>query len=134
RSKDISRITWLVADAAKPPFRSSSFDRVLLDAPCTGLGTLRRRPEIRYRMDPDAPDRYGKMQRSMLQQAVGLLRQGGRLVYSVCTVFPEETIDVVANMGFHAPEHSIAEPWGDGVLFTPHLTRTDGMFIAVFDA
>ena len=134
RSHDIANISWLVADAQSPPFRPASFDRILLDAPCTGLGTLRRRPEIRYRIDPDAPSRYGHLQRSMLEKAAQLLRPGGRLVYSVCTVFPEETIDVVARMGFHPPEGSIATPWGDGVLFSPHITGTDGMFIAVLDA
>ncbi len=134
RSHDISNISWLVADARRPPFRPASFDHILLDAPCTGLGTLRRRPEIRYRIDPDAPSRYGQIQRSMLEQAAKLLRPGGRLVYSVCTVFPEETIDVVARMGFHPPETSTATPWGDGVLFLPHVTGTDGMFIAVLDA
>ncbi len=133
RSAGLDNVHWMVADATGPPFREASFDRVLLDAPCTGLGTLRRRPEIRHRLDADAPQRYGELQRRMLAAALRLLAPGGRLVYSVCTVFPEETIDVVAGLGAHVPDLDVGTPWGDGVLLAPHTTATDGMFIAVID-
>jgi len=133
RLADSSNIDWILADAKRPTLRTRSFDRVLLDAPCTGLGTLRRRPEIRYRIDQDAPQRYGEIQRSMLRKALSLVKDGGRLVYSVCTVFPEETIDVVDGLGGHRPDGVPGIAWGDGILLGPHITQTDGMFIAAFD-
>ena len=133
RSAELDHISWVLADANDPPLRRHAFDRVLLDAPCTGLGTLRRRPEIRHRIDPGAPQEYGLLQRSMLETALGLVRPGGRLVYSVCTVFPEETTDVVAGLGGRAPTDIKGTALGDGVLLGPHVTETDGMFISVFD-
>ena len=124
---------WVVGDAGTPPLRDQSFDRVLLDAPCTGLGTLRRRPEIRFRVDEEAPQRYGRMQRSMVEAGMRLLTPGGRMVYSVCTVSHQETMDVVAGLGFHPPDGIDGQPFGDGILLAPHTTGTDGMFIAVLD-
>ena len=134
RSSGWERMSWLVGDATAPPLARGMFDRVLVDAPCTGLGTLRRRPEIRYRVPPDAPSRYGEVQRSILLTALELVRPGGRLTYSVCTPFAAETTSVVAGLGFHAPEDSDGVRRGDGVLLGPDTTGTDGMFIAVFDA
>jgi 16S rRNA (cytosine967-C5)-methyltransferase len=134
RAHTPATISWLVADAVTPPLRKEAFDRVLLDAPCTGLGTMRRRPEIRFRVDPDAPASYGVLQRRMLVQAMERVRRGGRLVYSVCTVTAAETIDVVAGLGFHPPPDLPGQHHGDGLLMTPHHTGTDGMFIAVWDA
>jgi 16S rRNA (cytosine967-C5)-methyltransferase len=133
RSSEFPQVHWVLADARQPPLRASSFDRVLLDAPCTGLGTLRRRPEIRHRIDPDAPTAYGSLQRVMLEHALKLVRPGGRLVYSVCTVFPEETTEVVAGLDGHRPEGIGGVSLGDGLLLAPHVTGTDGMFICVFD-
>ena len=124
---------WVVADGRQPPFGPATFDRVVLDAPCTGLGTLRRRPEIRYRIEPDAPSRYGDLQRSLVEHAIRLVKPGGRIVYSVCTVFRAETIEVVSGLGFRPPEDIAGSPFGDGVLLGPHLGGTDGMFIAVKD-
>lgn len=126
-------ITWVRGDAQRPPFRNAAFDRVLLDAPCTGLGTMRRRPEIRHRLVDDAPARYGDLQQSMLEAAILLVKPGGRLVYSVCTVTSAETINVVADRGFRAPADIDGSPHGDGLLLGPHLTGTDGMFIAILD-
>lgn len=134
RTHTPATICWLVADALTPPLRKGVFDRVLLDAPCTGLGTLRRRPEIRFRVHPDAPASYGSLQRQMLIQAMELVRKGGRLVYSVCTVTRPETVDVVAGLGFRAPGDLPGDHHGDGLLMTPHRTGTDGMFIAVWEA
>ena len=133
RSVDVSTVHWVLGDARRPPYRDRAFDRVLLDAPCTGLGTLRRRPEIRYRFEPDAPERYGRLQREMVERAAQLVAPGGRLVYSVCTPTSAETMAVVAGLGFHAPEGLDGPPHGDGILLGPHSTGTDGMFIATLD-
>ena len=126
-------VSWLLADARQPPLADGRFDRVLLDAPCTGLGTLRRRPEIKHRLTQMSPAAAGKRQRAMLEAGLALLSPGGRLVYSVCTVFPEETIDVIAGHGGRAPDDLPGRPWGDGLLLAPHTTGTDGMFISVFE-
>jgi len=126
-------VRWVIGDATAPPFESASFDKILLDAPCTGLGTLRRRPEIRHRLRPESAAEAGQLQRQMLDAAVSLLRPGGRLVYSVCTVTPEETVDVVVDIGSHAPENLPGHGIAGGVLLAPHLTGSDGMFIAVID-
>ncbi|MEA3501927.1 MAG: transcription antitermination factor NusB [Actinomycetota bacterium] len=126
-------VHWVIGDAAAPPFAANSFDRVLLDAPCTGLGTLRRRPEIRHRVRPESAAKSGRAQRQMLNAGVSLLRPGGRLVYSVCTVTPEETVDVVAGTDSHAPQSLPGAEMAGGVLLAPHITGSDGMFIAVID-
>jgi 16S rRNA (cytosine967-C5)-methyltransferase len=125
----VPEASWVRADAGEPPFRSGSFDRVLLDAPCSGLGTLRRRPEILYRTSPDAVSKLRGQQRRMLEAAMPLVADGGRLIYSVCTVTPEETLDVVNGLGTEAPD-GIGEDLGSGRLLAPHTTATDGMFIA----
>lgn len=134
RSAGLERIRWTRADARRPPFEPSSFDRVLLDAPCTGMGTLRRRPEIRHRFEAEAPSRYGVLQRELLAAAMPLVRPGGRLVYSVCTPFAAETTEVVAGLGFTHPETVTAPAHGDGVLLGPDTTGTDGMFIAMWES
>lgn len=133
RSRDIANAHWIVADATQPAFRPASFDRVLLDAPCTGLGTMRRRPEIRLRFQPGAPSRYGDLQRTMLESAIALVRPGGRIAYSVCTITLEETKAVVADLGFMPPGGLPGTLHGDGLMLGPHITGTDGMFIAVKD-
>lgn len=133
RTRDLHSIHWLRADALDPPLRAGSFDRVLLDAPCTGLGSLRRRPEIRYRIDERAPAEYGMKQRAMVERALELVRPGGRLVYSVCTVFPEETTEVVAGLAANPPDGIRGRQVGNGILLNPLDSGTDGMFIAVID-
>jgi 16S rRNA (cytosine967-C5)-methyltransferase len=127
-------VHWLIADARSPALRPATFDRVLVDAPCTGLGTLRRRPEIRHRIRPGSAPAMGRRQRAMVEAAIPLLRRGGRLVYSVCTVLAEETIAVVSGLGARAPEGLPGTLLGDGLLLGPHTTGTDGMFISVVDA
>jgi 16S rRNA (cytosine967-C5)-methyltransferase len=71
------------------------FDRVLVDAPCSGLGALRRNPDARWRVRPEDLDSLAKTQRAILESAAAVLRPGGRLVYSTCTVTPEENEEVV---------------------------------------
>lgn len=125
------RGAWVRADARRPPFRDASFDRVLLDAPCTGLGTLRRRPEIKFKVTPGERDRLAGLQRRMLEAALPLAKT--RLVYSVCTVLPEETTGVVEGLGGRPPEGLPGRACGSGWLMAPHISDSDGMFICVFD-
>ena len=77
------------------PLRAKSFDAVLLDAPCTGLGTLREHPEIRWRLNPADPARMAELQLRMLTNAAMLVKPGGAIVYSVCSIAPEEGEGVV---------------------------------------
>jgi 16S rRNA (cytosine967-C5)-methyltransferase len=82
--------TTLCASAEAPPFAPGSFATVVLDAPCTGSGTLRRHPELKLRMAPEDITRLAALQAHMLHALAPLVRPGGALIYSVCSVFPEE--------------------------------------------
>lgn len=83
------------ADGARPPF-SNAFDAVLLDAPCSGWGTFRRHPDLKYRTDEAAVGRLAAQQQALLRSAIQCARPGGRVVYSVCTFTPQETTGVVS--------------------------------------
>ena len=83
-------IRLLCADAEHPPLRPG-FDGVLLDAPCSGLGTIRRHPDLKWRLRETDIVRLAGIQRELLRSAVRLCENGGRIVYSVCTFTPEET-------------------------------------------
>ena len=126
-------VHWLIADGRRTPFSPRSFDRILLDAPCTGLGVLRRRPEIKYRVTPDEVRRLAAVQRGMVAEARRLVAPGGRIVYSVCTVTEAETTGIVDD-GFHPPDLGIGEVRGNGLQLSPDVSGTDGMFIAVAEA
>ncbi len=76
----------------------AGFDAVLVDAPCSGLGTLRRHPDLKWRMDAEAVARLAETQHSLLRSAVGLCQNGGRIVYSVCTFSRQETLDIVGRI------------------------------------
>jgi 16S rRNA (cytosine967-C5)-methyltransferase len=82
------RIGVVVADARRPPFRAG--DAVLLDAPCTGTGTLRRHPDGRWRVTPDDLEALVRLQDELLAASAELVRPGGLLVYSTCSLEREE--------------------------------------------
>jgi 16S rRNA (cytosine967-C5)-methyltransferase len=71
------------------------YDRILVDAPCSGVGTIGRNPEIKWRLDPGRQDRYSEQQLALLMNASRYLKRGGRLLYSTCSFFPEENEEVV---------------------------------------
>src|SRR5439155_22577736 len=89
-------IQLIVYDATNTlPFADESFDRVLVDAPCSGTGTLRRNPEIRWRITPTDIEELSKKQAAILSNASAVVHADGRLVYSTCSVEPEENEKVV---------------------------------------
>lgn len=128
------QVVAVTADGTRPPWRDAAFDRVLVDAPCSGLGTLRRRPDLRWRIEADAVGRLAGLQRRLLAAAAGLVRPGGTLVYSVCTLTAAETTGIdgwlaVAHPGL-VPAPPPDEPWqawGRGAMLLPQASGTDGM-------
>jgi 16S rRNA (cytosine967-C5)-methyltransferase len=136
RRLGLSSVAPVVADGRRLPARPGSFDRVLLDAPCTGLGVLRRRPEARWRLRPEAVEELAALARDLLRAAAGAVRPGGTLLYSVCTLTEAETVGVDrwaqdALADFVAVETPGApwRPWGRGALLLPTAADTDGMFV-----
>lgn len=131
-----ANVAVVVADAAAAPFRPATFDRVLLDAPCSGLGVLRRRPDARWRVQPGDVGRLAALQRRLLDGAASLVRPGGLLVYSVCTLTQAETVEVdrwlVSAHPDLVPVAPPGPPWrplGRGALLLPQDAGTDGMFV-----
>lgn len=132
----LANLSVLAADARMPPLRQGSADRVLVDAPCSGLGALRRRPDARWRARLAETSSLAALQRSLLEAATGLLAPGGGLTYSVCTLTSEETRHVDSWMALHHPElAALPRPgppwvaWGRGAILLPQAAGTDGMFV-----
>lgn len=124
------------ADGTAPPFRGAAFDRVLLDAPCSGLGALRRRPDARWRIAPSDIEGLVDLQRRLFDHAVELVRPGGEIVYSVCTITRSETEGLDQWVADRHPDliaRPVTEtPWrslGRGALLLPQDAGTDGMYI-----
>lgn len=127
----------VVADGLAPPFAPASFHRVLVDAPCSGLGSLRRRPDARWRITSADVDDLVDIQRSMLASAATLVRPGGTLVYSVCTITAAESIEHATPDGFDVIDSALPEPWkpfGKGFRVLPQDGDTDGMVIVRYRA
>ena len=116
------------------------FDRILLDAPCTGLGSLRRRPEARWRRQPTDVPELVALQRELLTEALRLVRPGGVVLYSTCSPHPAETTDLVSSVleSVTTARQLDARPLvgaielGEGphVQLWPHIHGTDAMFLA----
>ncbi|WP_166355068.1 RsmB/NOP family class I SAM-dependent RNA methyltransferase [Phytoactinopolyspora limicola] len=132
----------LVADATAPPWPEGDFDRVLLDAPCTGLGALRRRPEARWRRQPSDVGELRSLQVSLLESAVWSVRPGGVIAYITCSPHLAETVTVVDDVLSRRNDvHRVdARPYlpgvpdlGDGpdVQLWPHVHGTDAMYLAL---
>ncbi len=132
---------------------AGKIDRVLVDAPCTGLGTLRRNPDLKWRQNQQSVDEMAVKQAAILQSASRLVKAGGRLVYATCSVLPQEN-EAIAEAFTAANSDFEARPVGDiltglkvaqseslcnggvnGTLYLrlwPHLHATDGFFAAVW--
>jgi 16S rRNA (cytosine967-C5)-methyltransferase len=117
-------------------------DRVLVDAPCSGLGTLRRNPDLKWRQSPQSVEELRRKQASILRSAARLVRSGGRLVYATCSLLAEENEDIIeafmaAHPDFHAlncgallQEARISLDSGLFLTLFPHIHGTDGFFAA----
>ena len=131
-----TNVATLVADGRRPALRPASADRVLVDAPCSGLGVLRRRPDARWRIGADDVPQLAALQRDLLGAAVELLRPGAVLVYSVCTLTMAETVEIDEWLATaHAalePIPAPGPPWeavGRGARLLPQAADTDGMYL-----
>jgi 16S rRNA (cytosine967-C5)-methyltransferase len=134
----ITYLNLVVHDAASSlPFTQASFDRVLADVPCSGTGTLRQNPEIRWRLRPDDFAALSLRQSHILKNAAGLVRRGGTLIYSTCSVEPDENELVVDRFLAEHTEFEKLEltaspdllDQSGGVRTWPHRHDTDGFFI-----
>jgi 16S rRNA (cytosine967-C5)-methyltransferase len=129
-------VACLCGDGTRPPL-APGFHRVLVDAPCSGLGTLRRHPDLKWHAQSGDPARLGEIQRTLLRSAIELCENAGRIVYSVCTLTPEETDQVVQpflDEGAVEPEDGPEwlEPWKEGkgrYRMLPHRSPMDGFFL-----
>ena len=137
---DLVNIVQYDAETALP-FAHETFDTVLVDAPCSGTGTIRHNPEIRYLLRPDDFAKLAAKQRAILKNASCLVRRGGQLIYSTCSIQTEENEDVIRGFLQESPAFSLRQPGvprrlltDDGFARTfPHRDSTDGFFIAVLD-
>ena len=133
-----ARLDVRVGDGRTVPLEGS-FDAVLVDPPCTGLGVLSARPDARWRRRPEALDELVGLQRDLLARAVELTRPGGRIVYSTCTLLAIENEDAIAAAGVSVGDLSGGFPrWPHprlpGALLTvPGRDGTDGFFVARID-
>jgi len=118
----LSNVTVTNEDGRSGPWAPGTFDRVLVDAPCSGLGALRRRPESRWRRTPADVDALRPLQEALLRRALELVRPGGVVAYATCSPHVAETRDVLATVGLQ-PE-SVTQLW-------PHRDGTDAMFCAI---
>jgi len=118
-----------------------SFDTVLVDAPCSGVGTLRRHPEIKWKISSSGLNNIARKQKTILQNASLAVRRGGLLIYSTCSVLPEENEEIVESFVISNPSFLLCPPspalsdqlTSRGVYFRtfPHLHNMDGFFGAV---
>ncbi|HYN78016.1 MAG TPA: RsmB/NOP family class I SAM-dependent RNA methyltransferase [Lamprocystis sp. (in: g-proteobacteria)] len=114
-------------DGANWPAAGGQFDRILVDAPCSSEGTLRRNPSMIERLDPGSPARLAPRQRALLRKAVQRLKPGGRLVYSTCTFAPEENeLTVAAILAEYPGEVRLVPAAIAGLLTAPGLTCWEG--------
>lgn len=124
---------------------AGKIDRVLVDAPCSGLGTLRRNPDLKWRQTPEGVAELARKQHDILEGASRLVKKGGRLAYATCSILPEENEAIVAAfLAAHADfrqvpaqeileKQGIALACGETLRLAPHTHGTDGFFAAVLE-
>ena len=136
----------IVADGTEPAWRPASFDRVIADVPCSGLGALRRRPDARWRKMPADVAALGPLQRALLRTAIGAARPGGVIAYVTCSPHVAETRAVVGEVAAarddvrvldapallsEVPDLACPGPGGKYAQFWPHRHGTDAIFLAL---
>ena len=144
-SRGVSTL-WLCSDGAHPLPFGTQFNRILVDVPCSGTGTIRRNPEIKWRLKQEDLSRHAEVQRRLLENALTCLKPGGRLVYSTCSLEPEENEQVVEPVLAAQPDFSLLRkdelvkefPTLESLFDSPGWFRThparddmDGFFAAV---
>lgn len=126
----LKSIKPLLLDAGETlPFASNAFDKVLLDAPCSGTGTLRRNPEIRWRLSEDDIRAFAETQKRFLENAAEVVKPGGRLVYSTCSVERDENEEVIEEFLVRNAQFTLVSTqrtW-------PQYEGADGFFIAALE-
>ena len=138
----LDNVRLLAADSNRSPFRQRQFDLVLVDAPCTGTGTIRHHPEIRYRVSTHQVRKMERLQRRLLETAASLVAPNGHLIYSTCSLEEEENEDVVRffldrNSHFalvdltDLPKPLMPHRSQFGVRTRPHVHDCDGMFFSL---
>ena len=140
------RVEVLVRDGRAPQLLRAAFDGVLVDAPCSGLGVARRRPEVPWRRTPEDPARLSALQIELLGAAAELVRPGGILLFSACTWPDAETVGTATSfLAAEGDRYEVVDPAGvlpegagtrrpgdPGAQLDPHHDDTDGMYICVF--
>ena len=136
----------IVADGTAPAWRPGTFDRVIADVPCSGLGALRRRPDARWRKSPADVAALGPLQRSLLHSAIDAARPGGVIAYVTCSPHLAETRGVVDTVTAARDDVTVLDapallsevpglacpaPAGSYAQFWPHRHETDAIFLAV---
>jgi 16S rRNA (cytosine967-C5)-methyltransferase len=138
----LKNVSTVQLDASRLlPFQLNSFDRVLVDAPCSGTGTLRQNPEIRWRISADDVKRLALQQNQFLFNAAAVVKPGGRLVYSTCSVERDENEEVIEEFLRSCKDFSQIRldkssslSTESGALRTwPHRDGTDGFFVVAFE-
>jgi 16S rRNA (cytosine967-C5)-methyltransferase len=130
-----------LADAASPRREGAVFDRVLVDPPCSGLGTLQSRPDLRWRVTPEHVREMTAIQAEILAAGAAALRPGGVLVYSTCTISPAENEQQIERFLDGNPEFELDDLTHDQTIHThprapnlmltlPHREHTAGFFVA----
>jgi 16S rRNA (cytosine967-C5)-methyltransferase len=145
QTADADALTWIVPEAVPDGTAAPGFDRILVDAPCSGLGTLRGHPEVRWRRTPDDVRQLSVLQGNLLSRSADLVRPGGTLVYATCTLTREENEDNVASFLRQRADFVVDNPrtilpaaarvlvGEDRALRTfPHLHGLDGFFAMRF--
>jgi 16S rRNA (cytosine967-C5)-methyltransferase len=125
-------VATVVADGRAAPFVPGSFDHVLVDAPCSGLGVLHRRPDARWRIEATSVDDLSRLQVQLLGHAFTLARPGAVVTYSVCTMTDAETRTIdeaFADRDALPAPGPPWRPWGRGALLLPQTEGTDGMYL-----
>lgn len=124
---------------------NGKFDRVLVDAPCSGLGTLRRNPDLKWRQTPEDVAELNVLQTNILNRAATLVKPGGRLIYATCSLLRDENETIAEAFLASHPEYSLLNAaevlkqqsieldTGDYLKLLPHTHQTDGFFAAVFE-